>query len=109
MAMYVGTRIIFQNDNAMNVIRHNHKCIQNNTGKVIWQHMPYLINKHTSRVKHYLPISNPTENPLTAFCTDGYIIGTRRAVIVAFLTNGSAMISLGIIGHSLLLSKPGYN
>ena len=70
--------IAFENDDAVEVVRHDDECIQSGSGEMVWNGQPGLLGEFTIGVQYHLALMDGPEN-------GGSLVGTKGDQIIARL------------------------
>ncbi|MCK4410754.1 hypothetical protein KAV67_00580, partial [Candidatus Bipolaricaulota bacterium] len=85
--------IVGDHDNAMNVIRHDHECIQVDGREPVGQCMPCLRHHASSIIDLHVSVHNLAEQARPILCAEGDVVRTGSAVIVSPQTNAAPTVS----------------
>lgn len=89
-----------QQNNPMQMIRHDHKFINRHTHKPSRQQPPRLFNLSTSLVQHHIVLNDSAEQAFPSLYAQGHEIGPGRGIIKFPQPDGPAMVNVRIIDHT---------
>ncbi len=92
---------IGEDNDGMDVIRHNHEGVQLHGREPIRQGVPHLLNHCASRIKPHPLLHHLAEQALPVLRADGDKITAGFAVVILFQPDGTAMVLLGIVGYGI--------
>jgi hypothetical protein len=104
----MGTRkgCPYNDENTVNMVRHNHKLVQFHCGKSIWDSMPLIPYNFTNGIQPHLVLHNFPEQTFPIMGANGYKIRPRLRIIVPLQSDGTAIgMSLNGIGHHATLQS----
>lgn len=89
----------YQNDNPVNMIRHNHEFIRHHPWIKSRHFIPHRLHHFASRVQPHLATYHLAEQRETILRADGNEIRSRPRVIVSLQSYGPVVVSFRIVGY----------
>src|SRR5258708_35197633 len=95
------SRRAYKSQNAVQMVRHDHKLVQHQPRKPLWQGYPFSANNRARSAQDNIVFVNGTENGTSPGRTNGHKIDTGKCIVIATQAKTLSMWQCNWIVHLL--------